>query len=270
MTFTIQEVPEWDLSDEEFQMYDITFPDILQEQSQIGGEGSQGQIKVEEAMYGAPPPPAYHQATASSAGMPVMCAETLSYNPASDVFRDVNSPSNMYVYSPADSSYSTSSMESQQQMTPEDFLGYVPHSVPQMHPPHPPYPNTTMNHVVPQTGNMSHVVGQPYEFGYYQNSCHTGKRRLRDEELPPHEYEKRCLRRERNKEAALRCRTRRRERIEALEKETSELEAENAKVETDIFNLRKQVEELKNILKGETCMTNHKIMEFLKSSTFDA
>lgn len=101
--------------------------------------------------------------------------------------------------------------------------------------------------------NSVQVVPQDDEYGRYFNNYYMGKRRLRDDELNPVEYEKRRLRRERNKEAALRCRNRRRERIEALEKETSEIEAQNEKVEIDISKLRSQIEELKSILKGHSC-----------------
>merc|ERR1719228_116213 len=96
------------------------------------------------------------------------------------------------------------------------------------------------------------------EYAYYYNE-YGMKRRKRDEELTPEELEKRRLRRERNKEAALRCRTRRRERIEALEKETSEIEAQNEKVEIDISKLQSQIEELKSILKGHTCKKCHQL-----------
>ena len=61
------------------------------------------------------------------------------------------------------------------------------------------------------------------------------------------------MRRERNKLAALRCRTRRRERIEALEKETAELEDQNNDVENEITSLRAQLKQLEQMLKDHHC-----------------
>jgi len=79
------------------------------------------------------------------------------------------------------------------------------------------------------------------------------KRRKRDNELTSEELEKRRVRRERNKQAALRCRTRRRERIDALEQETSQIEEDNHRVEKEIRDLKKQVEELHSLLKEHDC-----------------
>eukprot|EP00794_Sanderia_malayensis_P019920 gene19920-21872_t len=86
---------------------------------------------------------------------------------------------------------------------------------------------------------------------------HPGRKpRLRDEQLPIEEREKRRVRRERNKLAALRCRTRRRERIEVLEKETDDLEGENNKVRSDISCLRAQLKQLEEMLKEHNCEKN--------------
>ena len=72
-------------------------------------------------------------------------------------------------------------------------------------------------------------------------------------QLPYEEREKRRLRRERNKQAALRCRTRRRERIETLEKETAELEAQNKEVETEITCLQAHLKQLQQMLSDHKC-----------------
>lgn len=86
-----------------------------------------------------------------------------------------------------------------------------------------------------------------HHFGY------RSRRRIHDEELPLQEREKRRVRRERNKMAALRCRTRRRERIEVLEKETDDLESQNTAVETDISCLRNQLLQLEQMLRDHKC-----------------
>jgi len=79
------------------------------------------------------------------------------------------------------------------------------------------------------------------------------KRKVHDEELPEEEREKRRIRRQRNKEAALRCRTRRRERIEVLEKETEDLEGQNNEVRTDISCLQAQLKQLEHMLQEHVC-----------------
>lgn len=61
------------------------------------------------------------------------------------------------------------------------------------------------------------------------------------------------MRRERNKLAALRCRTRRRERIETLEQETAELEEQNNGVENEISSLRSQLNQLEQMLRDHRC-----------------
>merc|ERR1719245_2760756 len=90
------------------------------------------------------------------------------------------------------------------------------------------------------------------QMNYYVTE-YSGRRSLRDDQLTPEEFEKRRNRRERNKQAALRCRTRRRERIEALEKEVKEIDAQNKKVEIDIMQMHRQIAELKEVLAGHTC-----------------
>lgn len=249
MTFTVQEVPEWnscDISDKEFEMFDLNLPDILTEKEQCLVGVVPEEIKTEDP---------YFPTSALMAAQPGFDESYNAYlqqDPAAQ--QNLVTSSEAYYYSD-NSSYSGSPMQPQmhqqpQGMTANDLLGYQPNGPRQMQqaqmmpPPSlhqlPPYSSVQ---VVPQQMNN--------EYGYY--NYFPGKRRLRDDELNPAEYEKRRLRRERNKEAALRCRNRRRDRIEALEKETNEIEAQNEKVEIDISELQKQIEELKNILKEHTC-----------------
>jgi len=139
------------------------------------------------------------------------------------------------------SNYSTSSLGCDSPQYPMQFDDAPP---PYMAERQSPYQMPPPPHVVPQ-GDYLYYGYSGYNF--------TGKRRLRDDELTPHEYEKRRLRRERNKEAALRCRNRRRERIETLEQETSELEAENKSVEREISELQRELKELKDVLAKHKC-----------------
>jgi len=96
--------------------------------------------------------------------------------------------------------------------------------------------------------------GYGLQFGsFYEQQMLEGKRRKHDFELTPEEYEKRRLRRERNKQAALRCRQRRRERIDELELETAKIEKENNAQRNEIARLEKQVSELAKMLKEHQC-----------------
>jgi len=250
MTFTVQEVPEWDIcdiSDEEFKMYDLTLPDILSGKDQCLTGVVPEEIKTEDP---------YQLSTSMMASSGDVHGLSKSYNsfyPQQDVAQSLGSSTDSYFYpNVGSSSYTVSPMQSTQQgIVPGDMMGYVPtQQQPQMlHQQH----QELQSQLQQMPYNSIQVVPQGNEYGGYFNNYYMGKRRLRDDELNPLEYEKRRLRRERNKEAALRCRTRRRERIEALEKETSEIEAQNEKVEIDISKLQSQIEELKSILKGHTC-----------------
>uniref|UniRef100_A0A8C6LX40 V-fos FBJ murine osteosarcoma viral oncogene homolog Aa n=1 Tax=Nothobranchius furzeri TaxID=105023 RepID=A0A8C6LX40_NOTFU len=66
--------------------------------------------------------------------------------------------------------------------------------------------------------------------------------------LSPEEEEKKRVRRERNKMAAAKCRSRRRELTDTLQAETDTLEEEKAALETEIANLLKEKERLEFIL----------------------
>lgn len=262
MTFTVQEVPEWnscDISEKEFEMFDLNLPDILNDKEQCLVGVVPEEIKVEDPYFPT------SSLMAAQPGFDESYNAYLQQDAAAAAQQQQQNlvTSDAYYYSD-NSSYSGSPMQPQMQqqhqppqgMTANDLLGYQQQpsahrqmQQAQMMPPHP------QLHRLPPAYSSVQVVPQQQqqvnEYGYY--NYYTGKRRLRDDELNPADYEKRRMRRERNKEAALRCRNRRRERIDALEKETNEIEQQNEKVEIDIAQLQKQIEELKTILKGHNC-----------------
>uniref|UniRef100_A0A1A8PQQ3 Protein c-Fos n=1 Tax=Nothobranchius rachovii TaxID=451742 RepID=A0A1A8PQQ3_9TELE len=73
-------------------------------------------------------------------------------------------------------------------------------------------------------------------------------KRGRVEQLSIEEEEKRRIRRERNKQAAAKCRNRRRELTDTLQAETDQLEDEKSVLQNDIANLLKEKERLEFIL----------------------
>uniref|UniRef100_A0A1A7YA89 Protein c-Fos n=1 Tax=Iconisemion striatum TaxID=60296 RepID=A0A1A7YA89_9TELE len=73
-------------------------------------------------------------------------------------------------------------------------------------------------------------------------------KRGRVEQLSLEEEEKRRIRRERNKQAAAKCRNRRRELTDTLQAETDQLEDEKSGLQNDIANLLKEKERLEFIL----------------------
>ncbi|EDO36776.1 predicted protein [Nematostella vectensis] len=78
--------------------------------------------------------------------------------------------------------------------------------------------------------------------------------RKRKEQLTPEEEEKRRLRRERNKQAANRCRKRKRDKIEMLERTAQEIDDSNKALETDIANMRTELTELMSVLRSHDCV----------------
>ncbi|XP_054616965.1 v-fos FBJ murine osteosarcoma viral oncogene homolog Ab [Dunckerocampus dactyliophorus] len=68
------------------------------------------------------------------------------------------------------------------------------------------------------------------------------------EQISQEEEEKRRIRRERNKQAAAKCRNRRRELTDTLQAETDQLEEEKSSLQNDIANLLKEKERLEFIL----------------------
>ncbi|XP_042359697.1 proto-oncogene c-Fos-like [Plectropomus leopardus] len=77
---------------------------------------------------------------------------------------------------------------------------------------------------------------------------HNSNKRGRVEQVTPEEEEKRRIRRERNKQAAAKCRNRRRELTDTLQAETDQLEDEKSNLQNDIANLLKEKERLEFIL----------------------
>ncbi|XP_075940606.1 protein c-Fos-like [Anarhichas minor] len=78
--------------------------------------------------------------------------------------------------------------------------------------------------------------------------AHNSNKRGRMEQVTPEEDEKKRVRRERNKQAAAKCRNRRRELTDTLQAETDELEDEKSGLQSDITNLLKEKERLEFIL----------------------
>ncbi|XP_029352138.1 v-fos FBJ murine osteosarcoma viral oncogene homolog Ab [Echeneis naucrates] len=80
------------------------------------------------------------------------------------------------------------------------------------------------------------------------SKVHSSTKRGRVEQISPEEEEKRRIRRERNKQAAAKCRNRRRELTDTLQAETDQLEDEKSNLQNDIANLLKEKERLEFIL----------------------
>lgn len=70
----------------------------------------------------------------------------------------------------------------------------------------------------------------------------------------PEDQETAAMRRERNRLAAQRCRQRRRDRIEKLEKICEKLENDGQKLETEITDLQNEMTHLQKILTNHKCM----------------
>lgn len=77
---------------------------------------------------------------------------------------------------------------------------------------------------------------------------HSSTKRGRVEQISPEEEERKRIRRERNKQAAAKCRNRRRELTDSLQAETDMLEDEKSSLQNDIANLMKEKERLEFIL----------------------
>ncbi|XP_060782924.1 fos-related antigen 1a [Neoarius graeffei] len=75
-------------------------------------------------------------------------------------------------------------------------------------------------------------------------------RRRNDEQLSAEELERRRIRRERNKLAAAKCRTRRRELTDSLQNETDQLEDKKSRLQKEIAELQKEKEKLELVLEA--------------------
>ncbi|CAL8394318.1 unnamed protein product [Arctogadus glacialis] len=78
--------------------------------------------------------------------------------------------------------------------------------------------------------------------------AHNSIKRSRTEQVYSEEDDKRRVRRERNKQAAAKCRNRRRELTDTLQAETDDLEDDKSNLQNDIANLLKEKERLEFIL----------------------
>nr|XP_015825674.2 protein c-Fos [Nothobranchius furzeri] len=94
-------------------------------------------------------------------------------------------------------------------------------------------------------------------------------RKGKTEQLSPEEEEKKRVRRERNKMAAAKCRSRRRELTDTLQAETDTLEEEKAALETEIANLLKEKERLEFILATHqpACQMSEELESIFQEST---
>ncbi|KAJ8008665.1 hypothetical protein DPEC_G00080780 [Dallia pectoralis] len=93
-----------------------------------------------------------------------------------------------------------------------------------------------------------HSTSPPTYSRAMRNRAHTSGRKGKMEQLSPEEEERKRVRRERNKQAAAKCRNRRRELTDTLQSETDELEDEKSALQNDIANLLKEKEKLEFIL----------------------
>ncbi|KAL0974167.1 hypothetical protein UPYG_G00216500 [Umbra pygmaea] len=116
--------------------------------------------------------------------------------------------------------------------------------------PHRPY--------APVTGlrafNPSSCQPQRYRPGVIRAPAGSGitMRRRNDEHLSPEELERRRIRRERNKQAAAKCRNRRRELTDTLQSETEELEGKKSRLQKEIDELKKEKEKLELVLQAHS------------------
>ncbi|XP_066281340.1 fos-related antigen 1-like [Branchiostoma lanceolatum] len=97
--------------------------------------------------------------------------------------------------------------------------------------------------------NAVNMAGSP-EIKVLLDAAARRRRRVPDHELPFDEREKRRVRRERNKQAAAKCRNRRRDLTEELIAQTEDLEEEKAGLEAEIASLMAQKEQLNFILQA--------------------
>uniref|UniRef100_A0A1A8HRK8 BZIP domain-containing protein n=1 Tax=Nothobranchius kuhntae TaxID=321403 RepID=A0A1A8HRK8_NOTKU len=101
------------------------------------------------------------------------------------------------------------------------------------------------------------------------NKGKNAARKGKTEQLSPEEEEKKRVRRERNKMAAAKCRSRRRELTDTLQAETDTLEEEKAALETEIANLLKEKERLEFILATHqpACQMSEELESIFQEST---
>merc|ERR1712141_79963 len=99
-------------------------------------------------------------------------------------------------------------------------------------------PGSTTSSTSSSTGRTSRRPGR--------KSAATNKQE--EEEFSPEEAERLKIRRERNKEAAARCRKRKLDQIETLEKQVSDWESKTSQLQKELINLKHERDELQYLL----------------------
>lgn len=142
----------------------------------------------------------------------------------------------------------------------DDEASYLSCSSSQYSPSLPPTPSTASS----TDSNSSHIptfLKQGLKNSIQNKRLQLGKAPLRvefrkpePEKLTAEEAELRRLRREKNKFAAQKCRSKKRERAEVLEAETKELECNQKKLKTEIQQLKEEKENLMDLLKVHTAV----------------
>ncbi|TSP25402.1 Fos-related antigen 2 [Bagarius yarrelli] len=119
---------------------------------------------------------------------------------------------------------------------------------PSKQPPRHPYPMPPR--LLPQTPqpSQSHLLRPGVIRALTASGSAT--RRRNDEQLTAEELERRRIRRERNKLAAAKCRTRRRELTDTLQSETDQLEDKKSRLQKEIAELQKEKEKLELVLEA--------------------
>ncbi|XP_026868829.2 fos-related antigen 1a isoform X2 [Electrophorus electricus] len=108
----------------------------------------------------------------------------------------------------------------------------------------------------PRTGSMnphqpqSHLLRPGVIRPLAVTASGSSARRRIDDHLSPEEFERRRVRRERNKLAAAKCRNRRRELTDMLQNETDQLEDEKSHLQKEIAELQKEKEKLELVLEA--------------------
>ncbi|XP_059202552.1 fos-related antigen 1a [Centropristis striata] len=114
--------------------------------------------------------------------------------------------------------------------------------------PVPPYPSLSGARPLGQPLSHSHFL-RPGVIRAAANTTGPTRRR-NDEHLSHEEMERRKVRRERNKLAAAKCRNRRRELTDTLQKETEQLEDEKSTLQKEIAALQKEKDKLELVLEA--------------------
>nr|XP_046151403.1 fos-related antigen 1-like isoform X1 [Oncorhynchus gorbuscha]XP_046151404.1 fos-related antigen 1-like isoform X1 [Oncorhynchus gorbuscha]XP_046151405.1 fos-related antigen 1-like isoform X1 [Oncorhynchus gorbuscha] len=129
-------------------------------------------------------------------------------------------------------------------------------------PPRPPYPPVAGMRSFNPSPSQPHL----YRPGVIRAAASSGSttRRRNDEHLSPEELARRRIRRERNKQAAAKCRNRRRELTDTLQSETDELEVKKSHLQKEIAQLQKEKEKLELVIEA------HRPICKIQDSDFDS